>query len=162
MNARTVAAAAPLMALIVVAVVLRGSPEVVRLALTGAFAYLAVVALSVVRRAWSDEPRSSHGANGRTRENPVPALAELESAIRLACSAGLQYQHRLQPVLTRIARQRLQARGISWENQPEKVEELLGTQTWELLKPREGFPDRAAPGVALTEIDKVVRRIEEV
>ena len=164
MNLRIVALIAPLAALVAIAVLLYRSPEVARLALIGGFAYVAIVALSLVRRAWSRRPRSGLGQERTpsTRQSLPSSLSDLESAIRLAQSAGLQYDHRLRPVLSRAALRRLEARGISWEHEPAKVEELFGVRTWQLVRPLEGFPEPASPGVPLAEIEKIVSIIEEV
>jgi hypothetical protein len=163
-NLRAVALIVPVVALIVIAVLFRSAPGVVHFALIGGFAYVAIVALSLVRRAWSRQPRSRfrQAQTRPPRQNLLSSLDELESAIRLARSAGLQYDHRLRPTLSRIALRRLEARGISWEREPERVEELFGARTWQLIQPLGGFPDRDAPGVPLAAIEEIVSRIEEV
>jgi hypothetical protein len=162
-SVRRIAVIAPFVALVVLAAALRTAPEAARFLLVGAFAYLAVAALSLVHRSWPQDPAVLRSARRPApRVTSLRAIDELESAVRLASSAGLQYQHNLRPVLAAIARERLEARGISWQDEPEKAEEALGTLAWRLVRPHHGPPDRDAPGATLEELEKTVRRLEEV
>ncbi len=162
MTVRRIAVVVPFAALVVLAAALHAAPEAARFALVGAFAYLAVIALSLVRRTW---PQGQVPVRPRRRpmeQTPLRAIEELDSAVRFAGSAGLQYQHHLRPVLATIARERLEARGISWQDEPEKAEKALGSRAWRLVRPLHGPPDRDAPGVTLEEIEETVRRLEEM
>jgi len=160
---RRVAVIAPFAALVLLAAALRAAPEAARFILVGAFAYLAVAALSFVHRSWpQDEATNRPARRPAPRVTSLRAIDDLDSAVRLARSAGLQYQHHLRPVLAAVARERLEARGISWRDEPGRAEEALGALAWRLVRPLHGPPDRDAPGVTLEEIEETVRRLEEV
>lgn len=163
MSVRRVAVIVPFAALCVLAAALHAVPEAARFILVGAFAYLAVVALSVVGRSWPQDQAVVRPPRRPTAQTTsLRAIEELDSAVRLARSAGLQYRHHLYPVLAAIARERLESRGISWEDEPEKAEEALGALAWRLVGPLHGPPDRDAPGVTLEEMEETVRSLEEV
>jgi hypothetical protein len=162
MTVRRLALVVPFAVLVVLAAALHAAPEAARFALVGAFAYLAVVALSLLGRTWPQKQASVRPTRRLLPHTSLRAIEELDSAVRLAQSAGVQYQHHLRPVLAAIARERLEARGISWDDEPEKAEKALGAPAWRLVRPLHGPPDRDAPGVTLEEIEETVRRLEEV
>jgi len=164
MRPRTLLMIAPLAVVTGLAAVMRGQPTAVRVAATIGLAYVAIVALAVVRRRF---PPASHSllrdAQTQAPEGHGQSLVNsLESTIMLSRSSVVDYRRQLRPILFRAARGRLAARGVIWEREPEKVEALLGERVSRLVGPPDGFPDRNAPGASIEEIEEIVNRIEEV
>ena len=91
----------------------------------------------------------------------VRALEELEHAVDFALATAFDVHFRLRPHLRRIAAHRLAVRGISLDGQPERARELLGAETWELVRPGRPEPeDRNGRGVTLAGVRRVVDRLD--
>lgn len=165
MRLRALALLAPAAVMIGLSVRFWGAPQAVRIIATVAVGYVALVALTVVRRIWPPAPHSLMG--GTPRRNPALAdrggfLEQVESAILRSRSSRLDYERELRPILYRIAAARLRARGVSVEREPEEAERFIGAQAWSCIRPPVGPLNREAPGLSVAEIEDIVNRIEEV
>jgi hypothetical protein len=94
----------------------------------------------------------------------LPELARLEREVTLATTTAFDVHFRLRPVLRRIAERTLQARrGIELDRDPEASSRLLGSELWELVRPdREPPRDRAAPGIDLLRLGRMVTALEQL
>ena len=87
---------------------------------------------------------------------------KLEREVELGSQTAFDFHFRLRPTLVEIARGRLAGRGISLEHR-ERARQVLGDETWELLRPdRDQPPDRNAPGVRGEQLDRVVTALERI
>jgi hypothetical protein len=95
--------------------------------------------------------------NGRLAE-----LVRLEREVALAQASEFDLYHRLRPALREIATGLLFVRcGVDLDRQPERARELLGEETFELVRgDREPPWDRSAPGPGLPELQRVVAGLE--
>ena len=154
--------------LVVVLVVLPGRSE---LALHGYWLVLAAFALALlvrlVRRAHPVPKSSPFDLGLRRSPRARRSLAELEQMEReviLATSTAFDVHLRLRPRLRRIAAYLLATRrGVDLEAKPEVARELLGEQTWELVRPDRPAPtERHAPGLRRADLRDVVASLERL
>ena len=98
------------------------------------------------------------------RPTRPPELIRTEREITLAASAAGHAHRRLLPLLREAAAARLQSRhGVELARRPQRARELLGEETWELLRPDRPEPaDRNAPGLPLARIEALVERLERI
>jgi hypothetical protein len=91
-------------------------------------------------------------------------LVRLEREAALAQSSAFDLHYRLRPVLREVASGLLAARrGIDLDRRPERARDVLGEETFELVRPDRDPPwDRLAPGIELDELDRVVTRLEAI
>jgi hypothetical protein len=91
-------------------------------------------------------------------------LMRLEREAALAQSSAFDLHYRLRPVLREIASGLLAARrGIELDRRPERAREVLGEETFDLVRPdREAPWDRLAPGIDVGELRAVVTRLEAI
>jgi hypothetical protein len=91
-------------------------------------------------------------------------LMRLEREAALAQSSAFDLHYRLRPVLREIASGLLAARrGIELDRRPERAREVLGEETFDLVRPdREAPWDRLAPGIDVDELRAVVTRLEAI
>ena len=94
----------------------------------------------------------------------LPELARLEREVTLATTTAFDVHFRLRPVLRRIAERTLQARrGVELDRDPATSSRLLGAELWELVRPdREPPADRAAPGLDLRSLGRMVAALESL
>lgn len=92
----------------------------------------------------------------------LPELARLEREVALAQATEFDLHHRLRPVLREIATGLLAVRrGVDLDRRPERARELLGEETFDLVRgDREPPLDRQAAGPALEELRRVVASLE--
>ena len=125
----------------------------------GGLALLEVVI--VAREAYPNERRSALAAALERKAVKVPRPPEierLERELTLATATAFDLHARLRPTLREIAGMRLAVRGLDADG-----EEVLGERLWELVRPDRPPPtDRHAPGLPLTELRRVVERLEEL
>jgi hypothetical protein len=54
-------------------------------------------------------------------------------------------------------------RGVDFERDPARAEELLGPEVWELVRPDRPAPDdRTAPGEPIETVERVVADLERI
>ncbi|HEX6725339.1 MAG TPA: hypothetical protein VF073_08820 [Gaiella sp.] len=123
------------------------------------------IALERLRR---DLPRrtSSFDAafrpRGTTRARPA-SLARVEREVTLATGTAFDVHFRLRPMLQSLSASLLLRRGIDVERNPARAETLLGPDVWELVRPDRPAPDdRAAPGVPIETVERVVADLERI
>jgi hypothetical protein len=122
--------------------------------------------LAAVRAAYPRTPSSFDASLHRTRR-PVerPALlVRLEREVSMASSSAFDVHARLRPTLVELAAELLPARrGVDLAREPERARELLGDETWELVRPDRPVPeDRSAPGIDLERLERVVASLEAI
>ena len=101
-------------------------------------------------------PRRDPGEPLRPR-----ALERLERELTLACSTAFDVHFRLRPTLRDIAAEGLGVRGLRLDEGGPVVEEALGEELWELVRPdREPPPRRFDPGLEEADVRRVVERLE--
>lgn len=111
-----------------------------------------------------EEPSAFDAALERRHDPPerLADLARLEREAALAQSSAFDLHYRLRPVLREIAGGLLAVRrGVSLDRRPERARELLGAETWELVRPdREPPLDRTAPGIDTPALRRIVDSLE--
>ena len=100
------------------------------------------------------------------RDQPEPVrIAErdkLERELALGRQTAFDFHFRLRPTLVEIARNRLAGRGVSIEDE-RRAPEILGGETWELLRPDRDPPrDRNAHGLTSDAVGRVITALERI
>ena len=100
----------------------------------------------------------------RPTRSPRPAeLERLERAVDLGLASAEEFHVRLRPALRGIAATLLAARGLDLERDSERVRELLGDESWDLLRPeRERPSDPFEPGVEPVRLNRLVEGLERL
>jgi hypothetical protein len=137
----------------------------VYLLLLGAMALLAGVI--AVRETFPQEVDSALEAALERAPPPTIRPAELERLERevyLGAATAFDFHFRLRPTLREVALQRLaDRRGLRLDRGGSAVEEALGEELWELVRPdREPPQRRHAPGLGVVGVRKAVERLEAV
>jgi len=155
----------PTIALLVVAAFLPGrlAPGVRIYALI-ACGIVLWLALGAMRRAFPPVGSLRGGRPRPTRRPPAPrGLAELENVVALGLDDALDLHVRLRPRLRALAASLLESRrGVALDDQPETARELLGDETWELVRPDRPPPDGRARGPSPEALDRVVGSLERL
>jgi hypothetical protein len=91
-------------------------------------------------------------------------LERLEREVTLGTSTAFDLHYRLRPILREVAEQRLlDRRGLRLERGGREVEDALGEELWELVRPGRKPPEkRYARGLAPEAVRRVVERLEAV
>jgi hypothetical protein len=112
-------------------------------------------------------PRAARSAlaEALAREPPGPLrpleLERLERELTLAASTAFDLHYRLRPTLREIAGERLANRGLRLDGGGAEVEEALGEELWELVRPdREPPVRRFASGISPQGARRVIERLE--
>jgi hypothetical protein len=100
----------------------------------------------------------------RPVREPRPAeLERLERAVDLGISRAEDFHMLLRPALRRIAATLLAARGLDLQRDVGRVRELLGEESWDLLRPeRERPSDPFEPGVEPARLRRLVEDLERL
>jgi len=110
---------------------------------------------SALAEALEDEPRQ-----------PVrpPELERTERLLTMAATTAFDLHFRLRPILRDVAEQRLADRqGLRLDSGDPRVEEALGEELWELVRPdREAPTRRFVPGLERAGIRRVIERLERI
>lgn len=93
-----------------------------------------------------------------------PQLLRIERIVRFGISTAVDADRRLYRLLREQARELLRSRhGVDLDEEPEVARAMLGDDVWELIRPdRPASTDRLAPGAELSDVDMVVRSIEQL
>ena len=122
---------------------------------------LIVVAVAWWRRVAEEIPAvAQHRRTRETSHRTAPSsLARIERVVVFATS-GFEAEHRLLPLLRRIAHDRLAVgHGVDMELQPQRAAALLGEEAWALIDPSEShYPD----SFPLDRIERVVAALERL
>ena len=155
----------PTLALVVVVAFLPGRAElatrVYALLLCG-LAFL--LAIAAIRESYPPEaPLRSKRPTGLEAE-PPPALAQIEKETGLAAAGPLDLHWRLRPRLRELAISLLAARrGVSLDGDPESACEILGDETWELVRRDRPPPaDRAGRRGSPATLERLVDSLERL
>ena len=133
-------------------------------------ALAAIALLHLTRVARGDDPwlRSPSAFERALVPRPEPRvrpaeLIRVERELTLGSASAEHFHSRLAPLLRDAAAARLAAREVDLERRPDRARELLGDETWELLRPDSPAPaDRNARGLPLHRVADVLDRIERV
>jgi len=153
-------------ALVVLLIVLSGSTGLVLHVYALAIAAIALVHLvAAVRTANPASSASPFDAAVRKRtrsDERLPELARVEREVSLGMATAFDLHYRLRPPLRRIAGELLAARrGIDLDASPEAARDVLGEETWEIVRAdREPPRDRYGPGLKLATLHNVVTSLE--
>jgi hypothetical protein len=98
------------------------------------------------------------------RRERLQQLTRQEREVALSVDASFDLHVRLRPTLRLIAAHRLAAqRGIDLDREPERAREVLGDETWELVREdREPPEDRFARGIPVDRLENVVEALERI
>jgi len=97
------------------------------------------------------------------RRPVTPAeLVRMERELELGIASADNAHRRLLPLLRAAAAARLASgHGIDFSRQPDAARELLGEETWNVLRPDRPAPeDRHAPGLPRSVVVATIERIE--
>jgi hypothetical protein len=88
----------------------------------------------------------------------------LANDVRQSTASAFHLHVRLRPILREVAAQRLWTRfGVHLDREPHRARELLGGETWELVRPERPPPrDRLAPGPPPAQLRAVVEELERL
>jgi hypothetical protein len=129
---------------------------------------LALVAVvgAISRAAGNAPPSAFEAALRRSKQEPerLSQLAKLERETSLAQASAFDLHFRLRPELREVAAGLLAGRrGVDLDGEPERSRELLGEETWELVRAdREPPHERAAPGLDTAALRRVVAALESL
>jgi hypothetical protein len=126
-------------------------------------AALASVVGSIAGQAQAGESQFDTALDRPEEEHErLPELARLEREVALAQASAFDVHYRLRPVLREIAGGLLAVRrGVDLDRRPERARELLGEETFEVVRgDREPPWDRLAPGLDTAQLERVVVTLE--
>jgi hypothetical protein len=97
-------------------------------------------------------------------QNRLPELERLEREVTLAAASAYDVHFRLRPTLREAALTLLAAgRGVSLDRQPERARQLLGEETWELVRAdREPPCDPRGPGLDRARLERILASLESL
>jgi hypothetical protein len=130
-------------------------------------AFALAVLVGLVRQAHPVPKSSTFDLGLRRAPRTKRSLAELEQLEReviLATSTAFDVHLRFRPRLRRIAAYLLASRrGVDLDSNPERARQLLGEQTWELVRPERPAPtERHARGLLRAELREIVGTLERL
>jgi hypothetical protein len=84
--------------------------------------------------------------------------------VQQSVASAFHLHTRLRPMLREIAAHRLSMRfGVDLDREPERSQELIGGDAWELVRSERPPPvDRLAPGPPASHLSKVVEELERI
>jgi hypothetical protein len=124
-----------------------------------------MVALAVLRRAYPPATPLRQPSTARPRPRTrTPSLSRLEQLVALGIASAFELHRGLRPRLRALADGLLAHRsGISLDQAPRAAREVVGEETWELVRSDRPLPeDRLARGVPLEDLSRVVESLERI
>ena len=107
--------------------------------------------------------RLDAGVRGPVRQNRPRELVKLEREVAMSTETAFDAYFRLRPAVRRIAASRLALRGIDLDAPSGPAEELLGPETWDLVRADRPRPrNHDAAGVSLDRIADIVASVERL
>ena len=95
----------------------------------------------------------------RGSRSPPSQLLRIERIVVRSGASRLATHTQLRPLVLEIAEARLARRGVRLDG--DEARRLLGPQAWDLVRPdRPAPPDDRAPGIAPSELQAVLDRLE--
>jgi hypothetical protein len=127
------------------------------LGLTAAVSLIAIRAISTTT---GPPARSTHRAEAPAQ---IEQLRQVERAILSAPRSSFALDRELRPLLRPIAAMLLARRGIELDREDDRAREALGVELWELVRPgRDSGADRGSGGIAPTDLERMVERLESL
>jgi hypothetical protein len=127
---------------------------------------LGAVVGGISRAAGSAPPSAFEAALRRSEPAPerLGQLAKIERETTLAHVSAFDLHFRLRPELREVAAGLLASRrGVDLDGEPEQSRELLGDETWEVVRAdREPPRERAAPGLDTAALTRVIDALESI
>jgi len=162
-----IAAALVTALLLVLAVAVPGKRTIfigVYLLVVGAFVVTALVrSFRTLRRGAWDRSAFDRRPEEREQTLPIDELARIDRLVVLGGANAFDLHYRLRPLLRDLAADRLSAgHGVSLDGQPERAQQLLGEELWELVRADREVGRRSGPGVAAAALTGFVERLEEL
>lgn len=119
----------------------------------------ALVLVALVPRV-SRRPR----ARGSRRSVSRPAaLQRIERVVGAGRQSAGDVQVRVRPLLREIADPLLRREGVRLDSEPQRARALLGEELWAVVRPDRPRPqDRRAPGLTLSELERLVQKLERL
>jgi hypothetical protein len=124
---------------------------------------IALAALGALRRAYPRGPSPfDRRPARRAGAGRFPSLERIEREVALAAASAHDVHFRLRPTVREISAQLLAAgRSVDLDGSPTRARELLGPETWELVRAdREPPADPRGPGLDRGTIERVVSSLE--
>jgi hypothetical protein len=111
-------------------------------------------------------PRVPTRPRSRRARGSTPRPATLER-IELVVDAGHHtagdVHVRVRPLLREIAAPLLRRQGVHLDSEPQRARALLGEELWEVVRHDRPRPrERRDPGLALTDLERLVQRLERL
>jgi hypothetical protein len=127
-------------------------------------ATLIVLLVLALRRAYPDETPLHQPASVAPGRSVPPSLARVEHEVALGVAGSFDLHYRLVPRLRSVAAGLLNARRkVSLESSPDRARQLLGDETWALVRPDRATPqDRLAQGIPPSELTRTVDALEAI
>ena len=98
------------------------------------------------------------------RSAPRPATLErIERVVDAGRQTAGDVHVRVRPLLREITAPLLRRRGVHLDSEPQRARALLGEELWEVVRHDRPRPrERRDPGLALTDLDRLVQRLERL
>lgn len=127
----------------------------------------ALLALVAAIRGSAPSPPSLFDAafvRTRPRAPEFVDLARLGREVSMATGSAYDLHFRLRPTVRELTAGLLHVRrGVDLDRQPERAHELLGDETWELVRADRPVPgERRGPGITQAQLDRVVTTLERL
>jgi hypothetical protein len=88
-------------------------------------------------------------------------LASIQRRVATGTAHAGELHLRLRPVLREVAAEGLRRQGVDLDAEPGRARELLGAETWEIVRPDRPRPENPfAPGIAPRRLDAVLDDLE--
>ncbi len=129
------------------------------------FVVAALVVAGILLRVTLALPRAEPAPLERPpRTQRVGQLESIARALDLAEASSFDLHNLLRPLVREIAAARLARHRVSLDRQPERARELLGAQTWELVRPDREVPSGRSGrgGCGRDELRAIVASLEAI
>lgn len=157
----------PTLALVVVVAFFPGRVELAtRLYALVLCGFALLLAITVLRQTYPPTAplRPKRPRRGRQQPAHLPILAQIEEETAIGAGGPFDLHQRLRPRLRALAVSLLAARrGVSLDGDPDSAREILGEETWELVREdRPPPPDRVGGRVSSATLARIVDSLERV
>lgn len=107
--------------------------------------------------------RRPRARGGRYSVSRPAALQRIERVVGAGRQSAGDVQVRVRPLLREIADPLLRREGVRLDSEPQRARALLGEELWEVVRPDRPRPqDRRAPGLTLSELERLVQKLERL
>ncbi len=97
----------------------------------------------------------------RRKERRLASLERIERELEMATQSAFDTHYRLRPLLRELAQTRLARRGVDLDAPGSRAEELLGPDTWAIVRPDLVRPaEHHAAGASLATVNRAVEALE--